>query len=86
MWEIHTLLSPEELHRRMQGLIGNFDRPLQVLMGPRHVKSNGDGVVRLYVSTSNKNPNSDSCSNTERSGSIDVETGEGVVRFRGPCP
>ena len=85
--EIRALLAPEDLRRRMHALIGSFVGPLDVLMGPfRMAATNDKADVRLYVTAWNKNPNSDSCGNTDRLGAIDVESGEGVVTFTGSCP
>ncbi len=79
--EIRTLLSPEKLYGNMQVLIGKFDGPLAVDMGP----ALGKNKIRLYARAMNKNPNSDNCANTDRIGTIDVETGEGEVSFTGAC-
>ena len=79
--EIRTLLSPEKLYSTMQVLIGRFDGPIAVDMGP----ALGKNQLRLYVRAMNKNPNSDNCANTDRIGTIDVETGKGEVSFNGAC-
>ena len=79
--ELRTLLSPEKLHVAMQNLIGTFDGPVDVNMGP----AIGSNKVRLYGRAMNKNPNSDNCGNTERIGTIDVETGKGEITFSGAC-
>lgn len=87
MREIHRLLPPEDLRRRMQALIGAFVGPLQVLMGLGDSgRGTGRTTLRLYVYALNMNPNSRSCADTDRIGTIDVETGEGVVRYTGACP
>ncbi len=80
--EINTLLSPEKLYNTMKALIGTFDGPLAVYMGP----AIGKKQVRLYARAVNKNPNSSNCSDTERIGVIDIETGKGEITFSGSCP
>ena len=87
VYEIRPRLRPKDLERRMQALIGAFAGPLQVGMGPVDMGSRPiRAKVRLYVYAMNKNPKPDSCSNTDRIGTIDVETGEGVVTYSGACP
>ena len=87
MSEIRPRLRPKELERRMRALIGALVGPLQVGVGPVDMPSAPRRPkVRLYVYAMNKNPKPDSCSNTDRIGTIDVDTGESVVTYSGACP
>ncbi len=79
--EIKNTLSAKQLYDLMLKLIGPFDEPLHVGMGP----GIGKNTMRLYATASNKNPKSTSCADTERGGNIDIETGEGSVSYDGAC-
>jgi hypothetical protein len=79
--EFGALLTPKALHAAMQALIGEFKGPLRVELGPAMGKE-----FKLRAIASNRNPKSLSCSDTERVGTVDLETGAGSTSFSGTCP